>query len=71
MARLSLSVKKKKSNYLPNMTTVPLPRRPSKDLSAASTALPSNNASLFHGLPAVTGAIKMEIVFILYVLFLH
>lgn len=53
------------------MTTVPLPRRPSKDLSAASTALPSNNASLFHGLPAVTGAIKMEIVFILHVLFLH
>ena len=70
MARLSLSVKKK-SNYLPNMTTVPLPRRPSTGLSAASTALPSNNASLFHGLPAVTGAIKMEIVFILDVLFLH
>lgn len=52
------------------MTTGPLPRRPPKDLHAASAALPSDNASLFRGLPAVTGMIKMEIVFILYVLFL-
>lgn len=70
MARL-ISFGKRTRNYLPTMTTVPLPRRPPKDLSIASAALPSNNASLFHGLPAVTGMIKMEIVFILYVLFLH
>lgn len=49
------------------MTTVLLPRTPPKDLSVVSAALPSDNACLFRGLPAVTGMIKMEIVFILYV----
>lgn len=70
MARL-MSFSKRTCNYLPNMSTVSLRRRPPKDLSIASAALPSNNAALFHGLPAVTGMIKMEIVFMLYVLFLH
>lgn len=70
MARL-MSFSKSTYNCLPNRTTVPLPRRPPKDPSIASAALPANNTPLFHGLPAVTGMIKMEIVFILYVLFLH
>lgn len=62
-----MSFSKRTYNCLPNMTTVLLPRRPPKDLSVASAALPSDNACLFHGLPAVTDRIKMEIVFILYV----
>lgn len=45
--------------------------REATERHVASAALSSNNASLFPGLPAVTGMIKMEIVFISYVLFLH
>lgn len=66
-----MSFSKRTCNYLPNMTTVPLPRRPPKDQSVSSTALSSDNASLFRGFPAVTGMMETEIVLILYVLFLH
>lgn len=38
-------------------------------LECSYYSLSSNNASLFHGLQAVTGMIKMEIVFIFSVLF--
>lgn len=59
------SFSKRTYDCLPNMTTVPLPGRPPKDLHVASEAPPSDNAALFRAPPAVTGLVKMEAVSIL------